>query len=144
MNKFVVDLKSQDAPDETSLMALIQDGMEKLVRAYVREKLEDCSDIQYNPELGKALIACENFGDLIGHADNYIVRKHMRNLIRSYVTSVYHARPIQVKERTKFGVSMEYLGVNVGESTGGRSAVPDGNVLVLSMLTLAAILVAFL
>lgn len=146
LSTFVQSLKFQGTGDKPKVWVFIEENMEKLVHVYIHEKLEDCSDLKYRPDLAKALIAGEDFSDLIARANDYDVCKHMRSVIRAYVSEVNRARPIKVTDRAKFGVSMEYLGINIGgsaESTsGGRSVVPDGNMLVLSVMTV--IIVALL
>eukprot|EP00026_Physarum_polycephalum_P018652 Phypoly_transcript_20314.p1 GENE.Phypoly_transcript_20314~~Phypoly_transcript_20314.p1 ORF type:complete len:111 (+),score=6.28 Phypoly_transcript_20314:11-343(+) len=47
--------------EENHLLA----GMRDLIQCYIKEKLEDCSDIKYNDDLAKSLIAVQDFSDLL-------------------------------------------------------------------------------
>jgi hypothetical protein len=118
-------------------------GMEKLIHAFVRDNLEDCSDIKYNPQLAKSLLAVEDMSDLLdasrGPAVEYILRKHVRSVVRYYVEQVNNARPIAVTDKAKFRVRMESIGLNIGwsQECDSRRLMPDGNVIVMACLTFA-------
>ena len=133
-----------DAPGSTSLADAVFPGMESLVSAYIRENLEGCSDLKYNADLAKALIASEDFADLLsGHVNEYVIWKHLRDIVRLYVGEVNRSRPIRVSDRAKFGLHMETIGLNIGwsnDSIGTRSLVPDGNTLAFIVLTFALVL----
>jgi hypothetical protein len=130
------------------LVDVILPRMEALVAAFVRDNLETTSDVVYNPDLAKSLVALEDFDDLLaGRFDEYAIRKHMRSIIRMYMGETNRAHPIKITDRAKFGIHMETIGLNIGWSNdtlgASRSLLPDGNVVVLALLTLAVAVLAF-
>lgn len=72
-----------------------------------------------------------------GNINDYFIRKHMRNIVKFYLTEVDRARPIKITDSTRFGRHMESLGLSLGyqQNTSNRTLQPDGNVLVLSLLS---------
>lgn len=142
--KFIAELKSKKDRTESELELVIYTGMEKLINIFVGQNLSDCSDIKYNEQLAKSIIAIEDFHDLIkdSNPNEYTIRKHIRNIMKIYVGEVNRARKIIVNDKSKFGFQMESIGLNVGwtsETTSSRNMTPDGNVLVLAGLTLAVL-----
>jgi hypothetical protein len=123
--------------------AIVLEGIEGLICAFVRENLEDCTDITYNPQLAKPLLAMEDLTDLLGGAGatavEYTLRKHVRSVVGCYVGQVNTARPIAVKDKAKFVEHMECIGLSISRSqdSGFRRLMPDGNVVVMAILTLA-------
>lgn len=148
MAAFALELKREGGA-EPPLLDAIHQHMEALVRAYIEEKLEDCSDLTYVPGLAKGLVGREDFGDLVGAAGEWNILTHVQNVIRAYVGEVSRSRPVKVSNRAKFGVSMDLFGMWIGFSTDsaherGAGLRPDGNVVVLSVLTAAILLAVFL
>lgn len=146
MHKFIAELRTSIGTDDR-LGRVVMPGMERLVEAFVRESLEPCSDISFNVNLAKSLISIEDFNDLDGSTNEYVIRKHTRSIIRAYVSEVNKARPIGIKDKSAFGIHMESIGLNIGFSADSRgdarSAVPDGNVIVMSALTLTIVVLVF-
>jgi hypothetical protein len=106
---------------------------------FIKENLSDCSDITYNEQLAKSIISVEDFSDLSSpdNMNEYVVRKHIRNIMKFYLTEVKRARKIEIKDKQKFGLHMESIGLNIGWSneTATKSYIPDGNVVVMAALT---------
>lgn len=143
LSKFIKDIRS--SPDVS--IEFVSDGLEKLLRQFVKENLEESSDISYNETLGKSIIGLFDVSELRGSSCNeYVVRKYVRSILKQYVSEVNKARPINITDHVKFGVQMETVGLNIGFTSetnrGIRSVMPDGNVVVLSGL-LALVLVLF-
>lgn len=117
------------------LLPFINDSMEKLMKAFVQQKLEDSSDLRYNSDLAQALICEQNFSDLVNHRNGgHLIRQHMRVLMRAYLVEVNRSRRIRVFDRAKFGAATEYLGITIEwPAFGERNPWPDGNVLVLAV-----------
>lgn len=149
MNKFVAELRSS-VGSENRLGNVVMPGMVRLVEAFVRESLEPCSDVSFNATLAKSLIAIEDFNDLDGAANEYLIRKHMRSIIRAYASEVNKARPIGIKDITTgtFGIHFESIGLNIGFSADSRghgdSRSADGNVIVMTALTLSIVVLVFI
>lgn len=114
--------KKEGRPPPDVLAGILYPGMERLLQMFIRDKLSDCTDIVYNSDLAKSLISLDNFTDI---------------LTENAVSEVNKARPIQVTDKSRFGVHMETIGLNIGWSSDqrNRSIVPDGNVIVLATLT---------
>lgn len=154
--KFVKALEPYRGPlsprsDKVVLEAIVYPFMERLVQAFVHEKLEKCSDIRYNATLVQSLLVIGNFSDLIeGHANEYTIRKHVRDVIRMYIAQINKSRPIKVTDKALFGVHLEAVGLNIGwtqahsGSSSERSLVPDGNVLVLAATAIMVVTVVLL
>jgi hypothetical protein len=152
--KFIKALEPYRGPltpssGKVALEAIVYPFMERLVQAFVHEGLERCSDIRYNSALVQSLLAIENFSDLIeGHANEYTIRKHVRDVIRMYIAEVNKSRPIKVTDKAQFGVHLEAVGLNIGwmqaSSGSERSLVPDGNILVLAATTIVVMTIVLL
>jgi hypothetical protein len=139
-------------PNEIVSKGVILRMLEAVVAAYIRQNLEDCSDLRYSEDLAKSLVGLEDVTDLLnGRCNEYIIWKHLRSVVRLYVQEVNTCRPIAVTDSAKFDSRMEFLGLNVRRTSGSTSSsyyrdlLPEGNVLVMSILTAAAVTVgAFL
>ncbi len=123
------------------LAEVIRPGIDGLITTFINENLSTCSDITYNLVLASYLVSLQDFQDLLsGPVDAYVIRKHVRSIMRMYVNEVNRARPIRVSDRVQFGIQMETVGLNIGRSSQynseSRSILPDGNVIVLSILSL--------
>ena len=145
LKQFIADLNAKrNEAHEPALIHLIRNRMELLISDFIRKELEYSSDIKYNADLAKSLIAEADFADLAReNADEYTIRRHMREILRAYVRDTQIARPIHVTDKTRFGFQMESLGLNIGFSA-GQSLIPDGNVLVLSVTLVAVLALALL
>jgi hypothetical protein len=153
--KFIRELQQQQHEVPGSIEdTFVFQHMQELVSLYVKERLESCSDIRYNDELAKALIADEDFTDLLnGKHHEYVIRKHIRNIMKMYLTEVRRARLIGVTDRTQFSLALETVGFNMAAidqhgSSGlcpladkirPRSIAPDGNVLAVVMMLVAIV-----
>jgi hypothetical protein len=95
------------------------------------------SNVKYDPEIANRAIVIQDFSDLVEQdVSVYHIRKHVREIIRVYLAEINRVSPIQINDKTTFGLSLEKIGLSLGYShqTGERSLTPDGNVLVLSAL----------
>jgi hypothetical protein len=117
--------------------------MNSLISSFIQDNLSGCSDIVYNENLAKPLIAIEDFSDLLQDTppNEYVIRKHIRSFMKTYVAEVNKARPIGIKNKNQFGLQMESLGLNVGftseQST--HHPLPDGNVVTLALLVFGVV-----
>lgn len=95
------------------LFPLIQDSMEKSVKAFIEEKLKDCSDVRYDPDVAKAIIRKEDFGDLVYRQTDkgFLVVRHIRSLIQAYILELQRSRGVRVPDPTKFGDALDSLGI---------------------------------
>lgn len=112
----------RSAPENASLSDVLFPGMEALVSTFYREKLEGCSSKMYSPELAKSLIAAEDYSDLLGgHVDEYVIHKHLRSIVISYVGDANGP----IRKKYTFGIRVPSIGLLFGwssESSGaGRS-----------------------
>src|ERR1700693_556669 len=74
----------------------LAERLEEIIKAYIRENLESCSDIKYNVQLAKSIIAVEDFNDLLHAPNEYVIRKHIRSIIRIYISEVSKSRQINI------------------------------------------------
>jgi hypothetical protein len=120
----------------------IRDGMTRLIEQYVAS-LATSSDLTFNDDLAKSIVAMDDITDMFGSVNEYTIRKHLRELLRAYITSTNQSRHITISDKAKFGFQMEHLGINIGYTTDSqaRSSTPDGNVVVVSALA-ALVIVA--
>lgn len=122
---------------------VVMPAFKQLGRTYIQEELSASSDIKYDEQLLKNVLSEENFNDLLdGGASEYVLRKHLRSVMKGYIRSVNAARTIQIKDKHRFGLQLERLGVSVGfqAETSARSTMLDGNVKLLTAATLTAFL----
>eukprot|EP00744_Colponema_vietnamica_P008205 GILI01011726.1.p1 GENE.GILI01011726.1~~GILI01011726.1.p1 ORF type:complete len:165 (-),score=20.94 GILI01011726.1:69-563(-) len=141
IRNFITYLKAEG----TKHAAAVYEGFEGLVKCYVEESLVPFSDINLNEEHLKNLVSCEDLDDLLrGEVNEYVIRKHLRSVVRLYVSEINKTRPINVRDRAQFGFQMESIGLNVGfnTSTEQRTSMPDGNVLVVSVLSFLVVALA--
>ena len=106
-------------------------------QSYVESELGNITDIKFNDQLSKSLISVEDFSDVIqGEINEYIIRKHLREIMKLYLKSVSEVRKITVTDKAKFGFQMETIGLNIGYTTENQSSskYPDGNTVVLSVV----------
>ena len=91
--------------------------------------------------MAKSIIALFDVNELRTNGNEYVVRKYIRSILKTYVSEINKVRRIIVKDKAKFGIQMETMGLNIGFSSesSSRQFLPDGNVLVLSVLVLAII-----
>ena len=135
LNKFIREEKT----DATDIMLI--DGLDKLLKLYIEQELSESSDITYNETLVKSIIALFDVNELRTNGNEYVVRKYIRSILKTYVSEINKVRRIIVKDKAKFGIQMETMGLNIGFSSesSSRQSLPDGNVLVLSVLVLAIV-----
>lgn len=135
LDKFIREDKSQLAD------IVLFDKLENLLRLYIEQELSASSDVLYNMSLVKSIIALFDVTELRTCGNEYVLRKYIRSILKTYVSEINKVRKIMVKDKAKFGVQMEYMGLNIGFSpdSSSRSFFPDGNVLVLSLLVMAII-----
>lgn len=58
-------LKAADRNDKPTFQLLLFDKMRAIIEAYVKEKIEDCTDLKFDDSLARSLIAVEDFSDLL-------------------------------------------------------------------------------
>lgn len=159
-------------------LALVHDGMEKLVTAFVKEKLETCSNIKYNSELVQSLLSADDLEDILNPAfaanPEYAIRKHLRNIIRAYISVVNQQHPVKASNRTQLSLHLDTIGLSFGFSSDAsgkcvfcrvvvlrslsvfmllclstcagtpRPYLPDGNMLAFSLVTCLVVVLAFM
>ncbi len=100
------------------LLLAVQNGMEQLVTAFVKDSLEPCSDIKYDEKLVSSLLAAEDFEGLLSSSivgdPEYAIRKHLRSIIRAYMSSINQTKRIHVTDRAQFG---KRIGLSFGWSS---------------------------
>lgn len=150
MTKFEsdVNLDQWSHSSEGELKALINERISMLLETYVIKNIEPYTDITYNPELARDIVALVDCSDLVRDgAKQSVVRERVQNLIRLYMTQVNRIKPIVVTNRcVKFGFHLEALGFTLGYTTDSSqpTRVPDGNVVVLtaaSVMMVAVLLI---
>lgn len=142
LKQFVKEVRSNpEANDE-----VVFGGLNTLIELFVKENLEPWSDITYNSTLTKSIIAVVDISELkSAKCNEYVVRSCIRSILKLYVTEINKSRKILIKDKAKFGIQMEAMGLSVGfitESNNTRSLLPDGNVVVLSGLLALVLLLA--
>ena len=112
------------------------------INYWIEQELSVSSDITYNETLAKSIIALFDVSELRTNGNEYVVRKYIRSILKTYVSEINKVRRIIVKDKAKFGIQMETMVLNIGFSSesSSRQFLPDDNVLVLSVLVLAIII----
>lgn len=129
-----INLKAEDAYDK------LYHSVELVLEAYIKENLVSSSNIKYNSELAKSMVAIEDFSELMSgreEVNEYSLRKHLRNIVKFYLAETNKAHPIQVTDKTRFVLQLEALGLSLNMGQERTWVPPDGNILVMSLLVLA-------
>lgn len=86
--------------------------MEEILKAFI-EGFSPVSDIVFNEDLAKVVLGHFTFDEFRKQADEYVIRRHLRDVMRMYLTEVHRSRKIQVKDKEKFGFQLEAIGLNL-------------------------------
>lgn len=122
-------------------LALVHDGMEKLVTAFVKDNLETCSNIKYNSELVQSLLSADDLEDPAFAANpEYAIRNHLRNIIRAYISVVNQHHPVKASDRTQLGLHLESIGLSFGFSSDASGKRIFCRVVVLRFLSVFILL----
>jgi len=139
LKQFISKLKKKELNTEQA-----KNQFEEIIQKFVEEKLSPYSNIKYNSELAKNLLAFEDLTDIFedSNVDEYTVRKHIRDLLKAYISDVNNIHSIDIKDKQKFGFHLESVGLSLANETSSRSIFPDGNVIVLTIGLLVALFIA--
>ena len=126
LNKFIREEKT----DATDIMLF--DGLDKLLKLYIEQELSASSDITYNETLVKSITALFDVNELRTNGNEYVVRKYIRSILKTYVSEINKVRRIIVKDKAQ----METMGLNIGFSSesSSRQFLPDNNVPILEII----------
>ena len=148
LRKFIKDLKDKKSLEDAELKAAVRE----LVQQFISE-LRRTADIRVNEILLDEIIDTEDFKDLKrmlneNEIDEYIIRKHIRDIMKIFLHSAVASQELMIKDKTNFGLQLASLGLNIGLSTEREARStnfsPDGNVVVLGLVTILVIaLIAF-
>ena len=145
LRHFIYDVRESETPMSKDSL---KEAMGALVKQFIAE-LSVTADFEHNDEILDFILATENFHELVkSKVDDYIVRKHIRDIMKCYIQAVGDLKKISIKDETQFGVLLSAIGLYIGLSTKRESdsskISPDGNVVVLSLLTLAIVAILLL
>lgn len=132
LQTFINQLKN--LPSENgNFTEFIQKEMESLMRVFIEENLSTCSDIKWHEQLGRFIIADEQFSDITRTSSEYQIRKYVATLVKKFVTSINNTRKIKITDRARFALQMEMLGLDIGHWKFSRW-LPDGNMVAMAAL----------
>ena len=80
------------------------------MKLYVEQELSVSSDITYNETLAKSIIALFDVSELRTNGNEYVVRRYIRSILKTYASEINKVRRIIVKDKAQ----METMGLNIG------------------------------
>lgn len=128
MRIFLINVQKLEILSPESL----KEVMQGLVKQYIDE-ISISADFEQNDEILEAILATDNFREILcAKIDDYVVRKHIRDIMRCYLQAVGFTKKISVKDEVLFGLQMSSIGLNISLPTKRESDsckyCPDGNV----------------
>ena len=146
LKRFINKLKKKEYKDKEE----VKNAFEEVIGNYINENIVPNTDLKYNQELTKNLLAEEDLSDIFekeGEIDEYTVRKNMRDIMKAYLLTVDRTHKFKITNKQKFGFHLESIGLTLGfnnDPPEKKSLIPDGNVIVLTFGLLAALFITMM
>jgi hypothetical protein len=129
----------------------VKEAFRNLVMQFLRE-LNRSAEISIVDTVLDEILSTEDVGEIIKVSklpgSEYVVRKHVRGVIKLYLESIEQIAGIRIKDETSFGIQLTSIGLNLGMTTKRDTTSPtstlDYNVVVMALLTFSIVAIALL
>jgi len=128
------------------VIIVVKEKLRTLVKQYMIE-LQEYAEFELNDTILDQILSTEDLLEILKvsklSGSEYVLRKHVRGIMKCYLDTVGGLSRIRIKDETNFGLQLASIGLTVGMSTKGDTTLShppfDANVLVMAILTFAIV-----